>query len=82
MDIYAWLLVGVLACLVTILCALLAVLRSWKRFIREHREGQESLKKLLLGNFADLLELQRKHASFEKKESANKLREDKNGAQS
>jgi hypothetical protein len=43
-------------CLLGILYTLLIWYFSWRRFLREYREGQESLKKMLLGNFSNLIE--------------------------
>jgi hypothetical protein len=56
MNLTSWLLFGVLACLVCILVVLVAWLRISMAFLREYHAGQEAMKKLLLGNFSDLLE--------------------------
>lgn len=56
MDFTSLLLFNILACLVFNLVAVVVWLRSWKSFLREYREGQEAMTKLLLGNFSALLE--------------------------
>jgi hypothetical protein len=68
-DLSSWLLVGVLACLVSILYALVVWLRSWGAFVREYRDGQEAMKRLLLGNFSDLIETLRR-VPFDEEEDA------------
>jgi hypothetical protein len=71
MDITAWLLVGILVGLIGILLALLAWLRFWKAFLREYRQGQETTKRLLLGNFSDLLEALRTRSIALKSEGSH-----------
>ena len=56
MDQNSYLLGGILVVLVCILVALIAWLRSWTTFVREYRDGHETMRKLLRGNFSDLIE--------------------------
>ena len=61
MDIVAWLLAGIIFCLVGVLAVAILWLRSWASFQREYRDSQEAMRRLLLGNFSELLDGQREH---------------------
>jgi len=74
MNFDSWVLLGILACLLAIFYTLTVWLRSWRAFVRSHREEHEAQKKLLLASFSDLIETVRGKPYEDETESVQRIR--------